>query len=152
MTGDHAEPKSRRVEGPDPKSKQRVKRGYKKQGVLAVLFVVSLAIPAWAGEPESFDPDEPFQQAFSSNLFRSLLNKTLDQLEDYVEMSSHLAPDEATGDCHGRLRFKIYPEDKSKSRQHFETEGWFRLAPDDTVHDFSFHFKTSDKRTKSPSP
>jgi len=124
----------------------------KTRGVLAVLFVVSLAVPVWAGEPESFDPDEPFQRAFSSNLLRSLLNKTLDQLEDYLEMSGHLAPDEATGDRRGRLRFKIYPEGKSKSRQHFEAEGWFRLTPDDTVHDFSFHFKNPDKRTKSPSP
>jgi hypothetical protein len=119
---------------------------------LAVLFVVSLAVPVWAGEPESFDPDEPFQQAFSSNLLRLLLNKTLDQLEDYVEMSGHLASDEATGDRRGRLRLKIYPEGKSKSRQHFEAESRFRLAPDDTVHDFSFHFKNPDKRTKSPSP
>ncbi|MCP9471194.1 MAG: hypothetical protein NNA30_00470 [Nitrospira sp.] len=123
-----------------------------RQGVSVVLFVVSLAVPVWAGEPESFDPDEPFQQAFSSNLLRSLLNKTLDQLEDYVEMSGRLVPDGEAGDRRGRLRFKIYPEGKSKSHQHFEAEGRFRLTPDDTVRDFSFLFKNPDKQTKGPAP
>ncbi|MCP9440610.1 MAG: hypothetical protein NNA20_12855 [Nitrospira sp.] len=120
--------------------------------VLAVFFVVSLVVPAWAGEPESFDPDEPFQQAFSSNLLRALLNKALDQLEDYVELSGHLAPDETAGDRLGHLRVKIYPEGKSKSRQHVEAQGWFRLTPDDTIRDFSFHFKNPDKQTKNSSP
>lgn len=84
--------------------------GMKRRCVAAVFFVVSLTVPVLAGELESFDQDEPFRQAVSSNLLRSLLNKTLDQLEDYVEISGHLAPDETAGDRLGHLQIKIYPE------------------------------------------
>jgi hypothetical protein len=114
-----------------------------------ILWTASLA---WAGEPELFDPDQPFEQAFSMNVLRSLLNEALDRLEDHVEISGHLTPDGKTSDRRGHLRFKFYPEGKSQSDRHFTAEGGFRLAPDDTVQDFSFRFRNPGKPARNSSP
>jgi hypothetical protein len=121
---------------------------------VVVLCLLLMSGPAWAGGPESFDPDAPFKQALSMNLLRSFLNEAMDRLEDHVDMSGTLIPDERTSDRHGRMQFKFYPEGKSRSGQHLTAEGFFRLAPDDTVRDFSFRFKnpeTSSRRSAPPS-
>lgn len=122
------------------------------KSLLAALFFLCATAHAWAGESVPIDPEQPFQEALSKNLLRSLLNQALDQLEEHLEISGDLTPDKATSDRRGHLRFKFYPEGKSKSDQLLTAEGWFRLAPDDTVQDFSFRFGNPEKPIKNSSP
>jgi len=123
------------------------------RNVVTVAFFFLLTTPlAWAGEAAPFDPDQPFQQGFSTSILRSMLNQALDQLEDHLDITTQLAPDDANGDRRGHLRFKFYPEGKSKSDEHVTAEGSFRLSPDETLRDFSFSFKNPEKRAKQSPP
>jgi len=108
-----------------------------------------MAGPAWAAEVEPFNPDAPFQE-LSTSLLRSLLNQALDSLEDYVEITGKLDPDDMKGDRQGRLQFKFYPEGKSKSDEHLTAEGWFRVAPEGGQHDWHFRFMLPKDRKNSP--
>ncbi|BFU90959.1 MAG: hypothetical protein NTAFB01_21460 [Nitrospira sp.] len=112
-----------------------------------------LAAPAWATEAESFDPDEPFNQALTASALRSLLNQALDRLEDHVEISGNFNSDETKGDRGKHLRFKFFPEGKSKSDQHFTAEGWFGSSPESGRYDWRFQFRQPDDRSKQhPAP
>jgi hypothetical protein len=104
------------------------------------LLLAALASPAWAGEPESFDPDQPFTQAFSQRLLQSFLNQALKAIDDHVEISSNLNLDSSRGDRTQRLRFKFYPEGKSKSGEHITAEGWFGPSWDLRQDEFHFRF------------
>lgn len=114
----------------------------------AALFLMLTAIPLWAAETEPFNPDQPFEQGLSTSLFRSLLNEALERLEDHVEISGNLNSDETKGDRGKHLRFKFYPEGKSKSDQHFEAEGWFRSFSESGQYDWHFQFKQPEDRSK----
>lgn len=118
--------------------------------VTALCFLLVTPI-AWAGETIPFDPEQPFQQGFSTSMLRSLLNGVLDVLEDHLDIAGNIDPDTGNGDRRGNLRFKFYPEGKSKSDQHHSAEGWFRLSPDHTLRDFYFRFDNPKKSAKNPS-
>ena len=118
------------------------------QTCVTVLFLVCLAAPVWATEAESFNPDQPFEQAMTAGVLRSLLNQALDRLEDHVEISGNLHSDETKGDRGKRLQFKFYPEGKSKSDQHFSAEGWFRSLPESGQYDWRFQFRQPEDRSK----
>jgi len=109
---------------------------------------MSLAAPAWATEAESFNPDQPFEQAMTAGVLRSLLNQALDRFEDHVEISGNLHSDDTKGDRGKRLQFKFYPEGKSKSDQHFSAEGWFRSLPESGQYDWRFQFRQPEDRSK----
>lgn len=115
-----------------------------RKSLLTAVFFLWMSVPAWAGEAVPFDPEQPFQEALSNNLLRSFLNQALDQLEDHLEIFGDLTPDKTTSDRRAHLRLKFYPEGKTKSDQPLTAEGWFRLAPDDTVRNFSFRFKNPE--------
>ncbi|MDF0675034.1 MAG: hypothetical protein P0120_11970 [Nitrospira sp.] len=120
---------------------------------VTAFFVICLAAPVWAAEVESFDPDEPFKQALTTTMLRSLLNQALDGLEDHLEISGSRNPDETKGDREKHLRFKFYPEGKSKSDQHFTAEGWFGSSPESGQYDWHFQFRQPEDRSKKhPSP
>jgi hypothetical protein len=115
----------------------------------AALFFLLLMPPlAWTGETAPFDPEQPFQQGFSTSVLRSLLNGALDALEDHLEITGNIVPDDGKGDRRGNLRFKFFPEGKSKSEQHHSAEGWFRISPDHTLRDFYFRFKNPEDPAK----
>jgi hypothetical protein len=115
----------------------------------AALFFLLMTPLAWAGETAPFDPEQAFQQGFSTSVLRALLNGALDVLEDHLEITGNIIPDEVKGDRRGNLRLKFYPEGKSKSDQHHQAEGWFRLAPDHTLQDFYFRFKSPEEPAKN---
>ncbi|NWF72999.1 MAG: hypothetical protein HXY51_08205 [Nitrospirae bacterium] len=122
------------------------------QKIAAVALFFLLVTPlAWAGETEPFDPEQPFQQGFSTSVLRSLLNKALDVLEDHLEITGNVAPDDVKGDRRGNLRFKFYPEGKSKSYQHHQADGSFRFSPDLALRDFYFRFKSLEEPAKNSS-
>lgn len=115
---------------------------------IAVLLLACLVTPAWASPADEFDPDQPFEQALSTGLLRSLLNQALDRLEDHVEFSGNLNTSEAKPDQPRYLRFKFYPEGKSKSQQHLTAEGWLRSARESGQLDWHFRFKLPEERSK----
>ena len=115
------------------------------------LLVMCLATPVWATDAESFDPDQPFKQALSTTLLRSLLNQALDKLEDHVEITGNLSSEALKGEEGKHFRFKFYPEGKSQSDQHLTAEGWFRFSPEAGQPDWHFKFELpKDHPTKLP--
>ncbi len=118
--------------------------------IAATFFLLCVAAPVWATEAEQFNPDQPFEQALSMSLFRSLLNQALDKLEDHVEITGNLKSDALKDDEGEHFRFKFYPEGKSKSDQHLTAEGWFHSSPDTGQRDWHFRFKLPEDRPKKP--
>jgi len=119
--------------------------------VIAAFWFVYGVAPVQATQADTFDPDQPFEQALSSGLLRSLLNQALDRLEDHVEISGDLIASDQKTERSRHLRFKFYPEGKSKSDQHFAAEGWFHTSPESGQHDWHFKFKRpEDRPQKSP--
>ncbi|HEX5545507.1 MAG TPA: hypothetical protein VFX10_08420 [Nitrospira sp.] len=114
-------------------------------------FLIGLAAPVQATEAESFDLDQPFNQAMTAGVLRSLLNQALDRLEDHVEISGNLHSDGTERDGEKHLRFKFYPEGKSKSDQHFTAEGWFRSLAESGKYDWHFQFRQPEDRSKAHS-
>jgi hypothetical protein len=100
-----------------------------------LLLVMSLPRTAVAETP-SFDPDQPFRQAFTSNLLRAMLNKTLDLIENHLEIAGDLGQEDAAGERQGQFSIKVYPHGKSQSDEHLAAEGSFRLSPDLGRQDF----------------
>lgn len=120
--------------------------------LLTVSFcLVSWVAPAWATQSDTFDPDQPFEQALSTGLLRSLLNQALDCLEEHVEIAGDLHASHQKTDRPRYLRFKFYPEGKSKSQQHLSAEGWIRSTPESGQLDWHFRFKMPEERpTQAP--
>ena len=116
--------------------------------ILIGLFVAVLASPTWAGEPESFDLDQPFTEALSQRLLKSLLSQALETLDEHVEISGNLDQDSSRSDRTQRLRFKFYPEGKSKSREHITAEGWFGPSRDSRQQEFHFRFALPKSSTE----
>ncbi len=114
------------------------------------LFLMCVSIPAWAGDAAPFNPDQPFEQAFSTSVLRALLNQALDALEDHLEITGHIDPDDVKGERRGNLRFKFYPEGKSTSDRHLTAEGWFRFSPETGQQDWHFRFKRPEARANKP--
>ena len=118
---------------------------------LVYLFSVMLltVTPVWAGEPEAFDPDQLFKQALSHQLLESLVGHALAALGDHVEISGSLDSDPAEGDRRQTLRFKFYPEGKSKSDEHIAAEGWFGSSEDLRQQELHFRFAVPRSSTGS---
>jgi hypothetical protein len=121
------------------------------RSLLAAACVLCLAAPACADTPETFNPDEPFEQAVTTKFLRSLLNQALDTLEDYVEISGNLHSEQMKGDQRKHLRLKFYPEGKSKSSQHFTAEGWLAPSPESGQQEWHFKFKLPDDHSAKSS-
>lgn len=103
------------------------------------LLCAVTASPVWAGEPKAFEPDQPFKQGMSQRLLESLLSQTLEVFSEHLEISGSLDPDLGDGDRKQGLRFKFYPEGKSKSEDHIVAEGW--LGPSEDSHQRELHFR-----------
>jgi hypothetical protein len=74
----------------------------------------------------------------------------MDMLEDHLEISGNLSPDEKQGDRRGNFKLKFYPEGKSKSDESLSAEGWFDFSPDSGQQDFLFRFKLPKDPSKKP--
>ena len=116
--------------------------------VAAALFLLCTAAPLWAANTEPFNPDQPFEQALTTGVLRSLLNQALDKLEDHVEITGNLNSDALKDDEGKHLRFKFYPQGKSQSDQHLTAEGWFHFSPEAGQHDWHFKFTLPKDRAK----
>lgn len=120
--------------------------------VIAAFLLVYWVAPAQATEADTFDPDQSFEQALSTGLLRSLLSQALDRLEDHVEISGDLIASNQKTDRPRYLRFKFYPEGKSKSHEHLSAEGWVHSAPESGQLDWHFRFKMPEERPKQTEP
>ena len=120
--------------------------------LIAGLCLVYWVAPVSATQADTFDPDQPFEQALSTSLLRSLLNQALDRLEDHVEISGSHSSGDTKADRSRHLRFKFYPEGKSRSQQHLSAEGWLRSIPESGQLDWHFRFKLPEERSKQLPP
>jgi hypothetical protein len=102
---------------------------------LAGILVVQ---PVWAGGPD-FDPEQPFKGA-GQRLLESFLGQALQALDDHFELSGDFDSDAPRGDRKKTLRFKFYPNGKSKSNEHVAAEGWFGPSLDAQQDEFHFRF------------
>jgi hypothetical protein len=101
-------------------------------------MVILLVQPAWAAEPE-FDPEQPFK-GLGQRLLESFLGQALEALDDHFEVSGNFDPDAQPNDRKQTMRFKFYPNGKSKSKDHVAAEGWFGPSKDSREDEFHFRF------------
>jgi hypothetical protein len=120
--------------------------------LISALCLVYWVTPVSATQADTFDPDQPFEEALGTSLLRSLLNQALDRLEDHVEISGNLSASDAKSDRTRHLRFKFYPEGKSKSQEHLSAEGWLRSTPEFGKLDWHFRFKLPEEQSKQLLP
>jgi len=121
-------------------------------GSVPVILALLGALPVWAETP-SFDPDQPFHQAFSSQMLRTWVNQALDVLEDHVQISGDLSNSGGRGDQQGRFELKLYPKGKSQSHDHVKAEGWFHVSPEAGRQDFHLRFeRPENSRRPLPEP
>jgi hypothetical protein len=118
---------------------------------IAALLIMMMAIPAWAGGSEEFDPEQPFREAFTRDLLRSWLNQALEVLDEHLEITGTLAPDAAGGDRGSQLQFKYYPEGKSKSGDSITADGWVDRSPEYRQQNFHFRFTLPESSSKKSS-
>ena len=110
-------------------------------------FLMMVAVqPVCAGELE-FDPDQPFK-GMGERLFESFLSQALQALDDHFEMSGNMNPDSREGDRKRTLRFKFYPNGKSKSNEHVAAEGSFGPSKDSREDEFHFRFSIPKSLTQ----
>jgi hypothetical protein len=105
-----------------------------------VLLCAVFASSVWAGEPEPFDPDQPFNQALSERMLESLLSQGLAALNDHVEIFGSMDSESGAHDRKQTFRFKFYPEGKSKSDEHITAEAWLGPSEDSRRREFHFRF------------
>lgn len=117
--------------------------------VAALMLVI--ALPAWAGGSEEFDPDQPFRDAVTKNLLRSWFDHVVDLLADHLEVTGTLVPDDANGERRSHLRFKFYPEGKGKPGDSITAEGWVDRSPDGSQQELYFRFTFPESSPKNDS-
>lgn len=105
--------------------------------------------PAWAAEPE-FDPEQPFKE-MGQRLLESFLGQALEALDEHFELSGTLDSDAQQNDRKKTLRFKFYPNGKSKSSDHIAAEGWFGPSTDSRQDELHFRFTVPKSLTESSS-
>ena len=115
-----------------------------------IVFIGIMAVqPAWAAEPE-FDPELPFKE-MGQRLLESFLGQALEALDEHFELSGTLDSDAQQNDRKKTLRFKFYPNGKSKSSDHIAAEGWFGPSTDSRQDEFHFRFTVPKSLTDSSS-
>jgi hypothetical protein len=102
------------------------------------LLAILVVQPALAAEPE-FDPEQPFK-GLGQQLLESFLGQALQALDDHFEMSGNFDADAESNDRKRTMRFKFYPNGKSKSKDHVAAEGWFGPSKDSREDEFHFRF------------
>ncbi|HET8721577.1 MAG TPA: hypothetical protein VFM24_06085 [Nitrospira sp.] len=115
----------------------------------AALAAILTVQPAWAAGPE-FDPEQPFKGA-GQRLLESVLGQALAALDEHFEVSGSLDSDaKQNNDGKKTLRFRFYPNGKSKSNDHIAAEGSFGPSTDPSQDEFHFRF-TVPKSLTEPS-
>ena len=113
----------------------------------AAVVVGLLAVqPAWAVGPE-FDPEQPFKGT-GQRLLESFLGQALAALDDHFELSGSLDSDALQHEGKKTLRFRFYPNGKSKSNDHIAAEGWFGPSTDSRQDEFHFRFAVPKSLTE----
>lgn len=122
--------------------------------VLFAALILSglMVLPAWAGAAEPFDAEQPFQEAFTKNLLHPFLKGAMEILEDHFEVTGTVNQEGKSGDGRTRLKFRFYPEGKSKSDESISAEGWIDQSPDSRQQDLHFRFSLPRSATQSTQP
>jgi hypothetical protein len=105
-----------------------------------------------AGATEPFDPEQPFREAISQDLLRPFLKEAMEILEDHFEITGNVNQESKPGDERTRLRFRFYPEGKSKSDESITAEGWIDQSPNSRQQDLHFRFSLPRSAPQSTQP
>jgi hypothetical protein len=116
-------------------------------GVALVLMLV--ATPVWAGGAGDFDPDQPFK-GLGQRLLESILSEALEALDDHLEIAGNFDSNSTERNQQKNLKFKFYPNGKSKSDEHIAAEGWIGPSKDSLQEEFHFLFRLPKSLTESP--
>jgi len=116
-----------------------------------ILLMSVMVSPGWAGAPDLFDPEQPFEQAMSQRLMESLIGQALAALDEHLEISSRVDSDSAGGDQKQGLQLKLYPRGKSHAEEPIVAEGWFGSSQDSSQQEFHLRFALPN-RSADPSP
>jgi hypothetical protein len=115
----------------------------------AAFMGILVAQPAWA-DGADFDPEQPFKGA-SQRLLESFLGQALQALDDHFELSGNFDSDAQPSDQKKTLRFRFYPNGRSKSNEHIAAEGWFGPSTDSRQEEFHFRFTVPKSLTEPAS-
>ncbi|MDF0644525.1 MAG: hypothetical protein P0111_10870 [Nitrospira sp.] len=117
---------------------------------IPLMLASSLVIaPVWAGDADTFDPEQPFDSLRNRLLFESLADHALDLLRDHLEISADAPAGNSRDEGRQSLRFRFYPEGKSKSDQYFAAEGWLGPSSDARRQELHFQFSLPGSSKKS---
>jgi hypothetical protein len=115
----------------------------------AVLVVMLVATPVWAAGVGEFDPDQPFK-GLGQRLLESILSQALEALDDHFEIAGNFDTGSTENNQQKNLKFKFYPNGKSKSDEHIAAEGWFGPSKDSRQEEFHFRFTVPKSLTEPP--
>jgi hypothetical protein len=112
-----------------------------------VMLIGILAVQPASATGAEFDPEQPFKGA-GQRLLESFLGQALQALDDHFELSGNFDSDAPAADRKKTLRFKFYPNGKSKSKDHVAAEGWFGPSTDARQDEFHFRFTVPKSLTE----
>ena len=113
-----------------------------------LLAMACVAAPVWAADSDTFDPEQPFNALHGRLLLESLAGHALELLRDHVEISTDASSGDDRSGERPSLRFKFYPDGKSKSDHYFAAEGWLGPSPDALRQELHFRFSLPDSVMK----
>lgn len=116
------------------------------------ILVCLMFLPVRAGATEPFDAEQPFQESVTKNLLHPFLQEAMKMLEDHFEITGSINQESKPGDGRRRLKFRFYPEGKSKSDESITAEGWIDQSPDSRQQDLHFRFSLPRSATQSTEP
>ncbi len=89
------------------------------------------------------DHYESFEQIAPNELLRGLYSQALTTFQEYFEIDGTLPRDGSSRHQAGEFRLKLFPQGKSRSREHLSAEGSFRLSPENDRQELTLRFKSS---------
>ncbi len=120
---------------------------------LAAPMLLTAEVPAaQAAERQDKQASEFFDQVVPKGLLRDLYNQALSTVQEYVELEGSLPGEGQSRHQAGEFRLKLFPQGKSRSREHVTAEGSFRLSPDADQREFTLRFKSTRDSPPGPSP
>lgn len=107
-----------------------------------ILLTAEVSVAA-AADGHAQEASESLEHVLPNRLLRDLYSQALSTLQEYIELEGNLPGEGSSRQQAGEFRLKLFPQGKSRSREHVSAEGSFRLAPDGDQQEFTLRFKSS---------
>lgn len=122
---------------------------------VAITFLAALILPmaesavAAAADDHVPEASESYERIIPNGFFRDLYSQALSSLHEYIELEGNLPGTGSSTPQAGEFRLKLFPQGKSRSREHLSAEGSYHLAPDSGQREFTLRFKSSNNPPSS---